>query len=65
MEDIKLTCACGKCEQKTLRRILDRIEGALLFPFEGTLVEGKEIERPKIMDMQREAFNKITQEELQ
>lgn len=46
-------------EQRVIEEVLKRVEGALLFPFEGELQAGRELERPKIMSMQRTAFNKL------
>ena len=42
--------------------LLKKVEANLLFPFERTLVAGKEMERPKIADMLRLSMNKITRE---
>lgn len=42
--------------------VLKIVESNLLFPFEGTLVKGKEIDRPKVIGMQRTAFNRIMRE---
>ena len=44
------------------KELLRLVEANLLFPFEGSLVSGKEIERPRIISMQRTAFNKIFRE---
>ena len=48
-------------ETKTTE-LLKRVEAGLLFPFEGSLISGIEMTRPTIVNMQRDAFNRIGRE---
>ena len=44
---------------KEQTKLLKKVEALLIFPFEGALEPGKELNRVQILDMQRTQFNKL------